>query len=195
MGEGVFELLSGILFNPVSTFKKITQEKPLALALAVYVIVNCFTSYASTMVFGGEFFGRARLGVLGMCVFSIPVTLFSIFALCALYHLVALLFKLEGNYLGLVSGIGFADIPLIFIGPLAFLSKLMGTFVGILIFGLLSLPLTVWVIILHIITIRENYSTTTGKAAFIYIIPLVLLLLLSIALVVLFVLLFAGSFH
>lgn len=194
--EGVLDYLYGVLFAPVQTLKRITKKKPLVLALAVYLIVSWLTSISPFLAMGEitPFPLRSANLISGLAVMSliaIPFALISIFVLCGFYHLLAKwLFKLEGEYRGIVSAVGFADFPFIFFAPFSLFNNLVGGITGALIYGLVAFALSVWVIILHIIAIRENYSTSTGKAVAVYFIPLVILGLLLIALVVIAIVLF-----
>ena len=102
--------------------------------------------------------------------------------LTAICHVVALVLGGKGGYWGLFCGFAFAALPGIFAAPLAVIALL--PVVGALLFGLGSLGIMVWSIVLIILAVRENYLVSTGRAILILLLPIVILFLLPVLLLV-----------
>ena len=116
-----------------------------------------------------------------ICIISFMAILW---VAAGILHLVASLLHGRGNYLGVVCGLSFAIFPLSFLAPLAFLRAILASVgmgvLGSILFLIGSLILFIWLLILEIIAIRQNYSFSTGKAIVTYFIPGIALVIIPL---------------
>ncbi|MDI6814617.1 MAG: Yip1 family protein [Dehalococcoidales bacterium] len=192
MQEGIFETLIGILIRPTPTIRSICQQRPIGWAVVIYLVI-CLVSAVAAIGLG--FFEEAGLPGLGrfsiavyipgMLVGTPIIGLLALVVSVAIYHLVALVLGGKGSYSGLFSGFAFAALPSIFSAPLAVISLPLGI-VGTMLYSLGSIGLSLWVVVLYVIALRENYAVSTGRAILILLLPAVffVLLVLLVALVI-----------
>ena len=79
-------------------------------------------------------------------------------------HVVALLFRGKGSYLGMLCGLCFASFPLVLFAPLALLRALLASPTSYLLYYAGAAILYPWILILDTIAIRHNYQTSVKKA-------------------------------
>jgi hypothetical protein len=103
--------------------------------------------------------------ILWMSVFLIALLVSA-----GVFHLIALLLRGRGSYLGMACGLSFAFFPLVLFAPLGLLRALLG-FSGIILYDIGTVAIFFWVLILIIIAIRQNYGFTIGRAIATYFIP------------------------
>jgi hypothetical protein len=96
-----------------------------------------------------------------------------------IFHFLARTFGGTGSYVGLLSGLGFANLPAIFGAPLALLS-LAGGLSTQLIYGLGLAALSLWTAVLGVIALRESHSLSTARAVATYLIPGAVILVISL---------------
>lgn len=201
------DLLYGVLAKPVETLRYLTMSKPLTMALLVYIAISVLGAIAAIP-------GLAQLDSLpggvsrdvppGLSFFSSPAfiiatvistpifALITLFIVGGLYHLLSMLFKGEGDFRGLLSALGFASFPQVLSIPFVLLSLVAGTLGGVL-SGVVSFAVSIWIIVLTIISIRENYRLSTGKAVLIFFIPLIAFLALIAVFIGFLVAVFVGT--
>jgi hypothetical protein len=98
-----------------------------------------------------------------------------------IFFLFAKLFKGEGTFSGMLAGLGYASTPYIIGAPLVALASLAGAG-GLIIGGVISFAVAIWVLVLNIIAIRESQQIGTGAAVATFLIPVVLLFILALIL-------------
>ena len=190
MGEKLLEWLYGVLASPVRTLNEIAREKPVGLAFLVYLGVAVLVMASN--IFGDEGFAvmeesMAELGIfiaspvimIGTAIFAVV----SIFILTALLHLFARLFGGAGGYWNLFSAYAFADFPMIISAPITLIAAYTGT-VGAIFGGLITFGLSIWVIVLQVIALRESHGLSTGASIGAYVIHLVILIVIPVAIAV-----------
>jgi len=178
MQEGILETLVGVLARPISTIRSICQQRPIGWAIIVYVVASLVSIVVSIET------GVLDLEAIGLPDLSMPVILvgtliFSVVMLAvftAICHLAASLLGGKGGYWGLFSGFAFANLPGIFVAPLAVIGLL--PIVGALLSGLGNFAVVVWSLVLSILAVRENYLVSTGRAILIFLLLLVALVVL-----------------
>ncbi|MBS3908736.1 MAG: YIP1 family protein [Actinobacteria bacterium] len=195
------ELLYGVIANPVETLRYVAKHKLVAAGILIYVAVAWIGAFAS--IPGSlnsfeqipEISGLPMFSPRSIIVFTIVGTPFFSLLWLVVYagilHLIASLLKGKGEFPGLVSAVGFASFPMIISTPFSLLDYVMG--IGISLYGLISLPFTIWTIVLTIIGVRENYNFSTARAVWTFFIPLIALFLLAILLVIGIIALFVGA--
>lgn len=100
----------------------------------------------------------------------------------------ARLFNRTGTFGQTFQAIGFANIPLVFLGPAALVELIFSSQAGFAnISSLISFAVSIWSLVLFVIGIKETQQTSTAKAIFLcltpLLFPLMLMLLLSIGFV------------
>lgn len=184
MQKGILEISMGVLTKPTPTIRSICQERPIGWAIVVYLVVNLVVALASIGLGDLEFPGGGELssaflaGISILFLIGFPIIgLLTLAVLTAIWHAVASVLGGKGSYCGLFSGFAFAHLPAIFTAPLALIGLLPGI-IGALLFGLGSIALGLWSLVLSILAVRENYAVSTGRAILIYLLPAVILLVL-----------------
>ena len=193
MKEGIVETLIGVIARPTSTIGSICQQRPIGWAIVVYLVVCLVSAFAAIgLVFhlaGLPDFGAppltAAVDIPGTLVGTPIIGLLTLVVFTAIYHLVASVLGGKGSYWGLFSGLAFAALPNIFFAPLTAISLPLGIIGGTILYGLGAIGLTLWIVVLGVIAIRENYVVSTGRAVLIYLLPLILLVILGILIAIL----------
>lgn len=190
MGEKLLEWLYGVLASPVQTLNEIAREKPVGLAFLVYLGVAVLVMVSN--IFGDQGFvvleeTMAELGIFipasvlitGAIVFAVA----SIFIITALLHLLARLFGGSGGYWNLFSAYAFADFPMIISVLITLIAAYLGT-VGAVFGGLITFGLSIWVIVLQVIALRESHGLSTGASIGAYVIHFVIIIAIPVAIAV-----------
>lgn len=185
MQKDIFETVAGVLIRPTSTLGSICRQRPVGWAIVVY-LVACLVSAISNIGLG--FAGLPGLSALPMfkalvAILVVSILMFVIFTLIC--HGIALALGSQGSYGGLFSGLAFASLPTIFSAPLAAASLLLGAVGSLLYYSLGVFGLTIWVMALSIIALKENYLISTMRRA------VLILLLSTVALIAISALLIA----
>ncbi len=190
MGDKIFDWLYGVIARPVPTLNEIARERPAGWAFLVYAGVTFLTAAVS-------FYREQTFAIFDEAMFEfglrIPFPLIiaatvlwgivSIFISTVLLHLFARLFGGQGGYWNLFSAYAFATFPMIIVVPTIFVTGFLGLF-GTIISGLVSFGLSVWVLILQVLAIRESHGISTGMSILAYILKLVILVVIPAAIIV-----------
>lgn len=197
----ITELLYGVIAGPVAALRYIVKNKPVATGILIYIAVAWIGAFAS--VPGSlnsfeqipELSGMPMFNPRAIVIFTVVgAPFFSLIWLviyAGILHLIASLLKGKGDYAGLVSTIGFASFPMIISTPFSLIDYAIG--LSISLYGIISLPFTIWTIVLTIIGIRENYNFSTARAVWTFFIPLIALFLLVMLLVIGIIALVVGA--
>lgn len=197
MQENILSVSIGVLARPVTTLRWICEQRPVVWA----IIINLFTGLisAALQVSQSDTYGA----LLGAQIISLPPGVWFIIASllgllglvigAAFYHFVAFLLGGRSTYGGMFSAMAFSSLPGIFAAPLALLSVLLGL-AGSFLSGLGGFGLGIWTIALLVISIRENYQFSTGRAIVAFLIPFLVALGLALLVAIIAVLLIAASF-
>jgi len=131
---------------------------------------------------------RGRLNLAPLVFIWVIIFLVALLIQAGFFHVVAILLRGRGSYLGMLCGVCFACFPLVFFAPLALLRALLDSFSGHLLYYIGSLIFFLWILLLGITAIRQNYNLSPGRAvatcfipAFVVIVIPLLVLVISMA--------------
>lgn len=182
MGKELLDILYELLVSPSTALREIIQKRPLVLAMltAIFTAIVLSLSFIYNphqlveVIFDlkrGSF--NNALGVL----LWVAVFLTAISIQGGIFHLIALLLRSKGSYLGLVCALCFACVPFIFFAPLTFIRALLGSG-GPVFYASIYPFLFFWVFFLAVNAIRLNYNYSPIKAAAVYFVPGILLIVI-----------------
>jgi hypothetical protein len=194
--EGFLETAVGVISEPLTTLRHVTATAPLSWAIWLTVALSAIAWGAGSIQFGQEMARTAGpqpfslpstpvLAILGL-IFGPILGLIGLAIGTAILMLTSLMFGGKGAYKGLFCGLAFASVPNIFSAPIQVL-QLLGGIAGQLVGGLISFGITVWVIVLAVIAVRENNSFSTGRAVGAVLLPIAVILLLVFVVIAIFV--------
>ncbi|MGI6649425.1 MAG: YIP1 family protein [Bacillota bacterium] len=186
---GWWDLLYGVLFEPTTAFRQITQRRLLGKALLVFLTVQVLSWYMNLILaIETETLSPWLTELPPSLAHDLPrlttnltnltgLTLMSgiIFSLllwflgAAIFNLAAEFFGGVSNGSGLLAGLGFAELPGILLLPVQYLAYVFGW--GPSLLTVLSLGLGIWVAGLSVITVREATSLSTGRALLVFLLP------------------------
>ncbi len=190
MGDRLFDWLYGVIARPVGTLNEIAREKPAGWGFFIYLAVSLLSGAAVT-------FQQYRYGMVdeAMQEFAITIppvvliiggfffTVVSLFVFTLALHLFARLFGGRGGYWNFFSAYTFASFPSIIGVPVSFLAALLG-WAGMLLSSLAGFGISIWVLVLHVIALRESHGLSTGMSVLAYIITFVILFAIPVALAI-----------
>ena len=181
MRHGFAEIVVGVLTRPQGTLRRVGEGGSLGPALIALVLVAIVTGWSSALAFPG------MAGLLGGPILLVPATIMIggmlLLLQAGVCYGLARLFGSHGSFRGLFSGLALANVPSVFQAPFALLAVILGP-VGMTLNMLGTVALSIWAIVLGVMAVRETFITSTGRAALIYFLPLVLLLGLAVAVLV-----------
>ncbi|MBE0446764.1 MAG: YIP1 family protein [Actinobacteria bacterium] len=198
------DLLYGVIAKPVDSLRHIADNKLVLAGILIFVAVVWLNAISALPSMLNELnqapeirrlplFKTSRSAAIFTVIITFLITFVSFFIRSGLYHGIALLLKGKGNFTGLLGALGFANFPFILTVPFGLLGFVDG-WAGRKLPMLASFPFAIWVIVLEIIAIRENYKFSTGRAVVTFFIPpLVLLALILIPIIGIFILIFTFS--
>lgn len=198
MFEQILSWFFGILTQPVKTLRDIVEDRPANEAFLVYLsitilnlLVSLYNRQSLQALEDLMLETKIHLPLSVIVAASILITIISIFLITGLVHLLVRLFKGSGAYWSFFSAYALANFPLIIGVPITFASGFMGVGWNALA-GFVSFGLSIWIMILQIIAIRESYGLSTVGSIGIYFLHLVLMVGMLVILAVLIV--FAVAF-
>lgn len=172
--DGLAEVVVGIIGSPVATMRKMSRESSLRLSLSVFLLVMLVVT--GTVLVDADL--AAQLGgSVGVFAVLMPLSFLLLFIQAGACFGVARLLGAKGSFSSLLSLFALANAPSLFMAPLALLNFVPGIAASAL-YGLGSLALTIWVVILIIIAVRETFQVTIGRALLICYLPILLLVVL-----------------
>lgn len=220
--QNFFEWVGGVVVSPTETLREITRQSgwlQAGIVVLTIAVVDAFLQVATTLR-GGASASMAPLGdmgttastefdglIRGIAIGSAFTTIIwrPVFwaGITLIYYLIAYFLGGRGGFNSLLSGIGFAHVPMLFSLPFSAASALLSVFGSG--FGLLGslalLPVLiitwVWSLVLQVIAVREAMSLSNGRAITTVMIPILaivaLVILLLLALMALILGLIAAS--
>ncbi len=183
----LLELVYGVLFDPVTTFRRLAASPPLGstfilvtLLNAAAVLMGLFTlTLAPRDVFGAVGAGLSAGIALGsFCLWYVKWLGYG-----AVLHLVAQLLGGGGHARATLVAYGLASLPGLFMFPvqslsLLFTGKSVGFFPGLVNFGLF-----IWSVVLLVLGIREMHGIETTRALAVVLLPAIVLIVLLLGLI------------
>ncbi|MEW6080446.1 MAG: Yip1 family protein [Bacillota bacterium] len=155
-------IIYGVLFSPVDTMKNLVNRPPLGIALVIFLITNAIAaavSYPALSQVSAEF---ARVSAVAGAVLGVLFMALGV----SLVHLSAELLGGQGRVTVLLCVMLLASLPEVFTAPLLVVGRAMPvlSLVG-------SVGLSIWVLVLSVIGIREAYGFSTGRAVLAWLLP------------------------
>lgn len=183
------DTLSGVLLSPSDTFQQITSNRPVGLALLTAVSVAIVTGLVlvpNPPQLAEVIFDQPK-GTLGLWA-TLPVWVALFMAiLCsqaAFVHLVAVILKRQGSYLGILCGLCFAYLPALLAAPLVMLRAVFSSASANAFYQVAFPLLCLWVFILGIAAVQRTYGMSRVKALFVCSVALVALVVLPMVVAV-----------
>lgn len=171
------------MFDPAATMKELAEDQPVAQGLLVFIIVvslNVITGRGLYLVESGtspalipESFHWAA-GVSGAVLYLVVLLVMS-----GLYSLLGEVFYGHGNARGLLAALSFACVPGALAGPLHYAAVLAGLEFG----GIISALVSLWVLVLQVLALRQALTLGTSQAVLLFCLPLIAALLLLIVVI------------
>lgn len=164
----LFENLYDVLFHPRNAMRQIATDKRAGQALVVVLLSSIIPIWA--VYFGLKTAGmhHAFGGLLAVQIFgSLAVWFFG----AALWHIIAELFGGKGTAVGLLSALGFAHLPRIFIVPLWVIAALLPDGLRPIAMGLTGLIILVWLLYLDVTALQEAHDLSAAKAVLVFLTP------------------------
>ncbi|MGM0651314.1 MAG: Yip1 family protein [Bacillota bacterium] len=190
MDDKIFEWLYGVIVSPAGTLNDIAREKPVWWGLLIYLGISVLGSLAA--LFDPEVVATYE-EITHQFAFSIPIIplaiggiLFSILLLLfyvGALHLFGRLFGGSGGYWNLFSTYTFASFPGIIGVPVTALGGVLGG-IGSALNSMVALGISIWVIVLQVIALRESHNLSTGMTILAYFITFFLLGVVPVLLVI-----------
>ncbi|MCR4881917.1 MAG: YIP1 family protein [bacterium] len=157
------EILYGILFHPVETYRNVCAEKPYKFPLAIILFAALFLIILSNNALEMGFFSMYSAMAFNIACYWL---FFSFFI-----DLMARMFNIKGKYPKLLTLMAFSFIPWMFLAPLKLLknfSELTSVIAIILLLGV-----WMWTIALQMLAISETYEIPRKNAIIILLIPFI----------------------
>jgi len=184
----LIDLLYQVLASPTVAFRLVSQKKPLWWAIGAALLPSAVVALVllphpprlAEVVFGLE---KGSLNAAPWWFLWLSVFLVTLVIEAGFVHVVALLFRGKGSYLGMLCGLCFASFPLVLFAPLALLRALLASPTSYLLYYVGSAILYPWILILDTIAIRHNYQTSVKKAAAICFVAIFVLFILPMFIV------------
>lgn len=190
-----YDLIYGILFQPVTTYRRVALAPPLLMTVVVVAGLNAVLAVLDinsahqlplpAQLAGGGASVQALLDQIGpyLALASFTFSFLLWFIVSAILHMLAEFFGGTGRALGTFTAYGLAGLPALLLLPFQSLTIMLpgnGFFANLA--ALASLVVILWGLVLIVIGLREVHQFTTGRAVLVLITPLLLLLVLLITL-------------
>jgi hypothetical protein len=201
--EGLLETAMSVLSEPVPTLRGLTRDPRIWWAIVVTIAVSLGSglvtaaqagTVASPPALGGPPEAARMMQAVGVAL-AVLSPLFAIVGLAigtGVLQLSSYLLGGRGSYAGLFTAMGLAQVPYVFGIPAQLLPVALGT-LGSVIATLIGVGLAIWVLVLGVVSVRENHDFTTGRAVTAVLIPLGALILVGVVVVILVAVLVASS--
>lgn len=187
------DLLYQVLASPSKAFGVVSERRPLGWAILTAIFISVVSALILLpnppelveVILDLE---RRRLSLVSVTPIWVIIFLVALLIQAGFFHMVALLLRGRGSYLGMFCGVCFACFPLVFSAPLALLRALLDSRSGNLLYYVLSLVFFLWILLLYVIAIRQNYDFSLKRSvatcfapAFVVIVIPLLVLVISMA--------------
>ena len=189
----LLDLLYQVLASPSKAFWVLSEWRPLGWAILTAIFISVVSALILLpnppelveVILDLE---RRRLSLVSVTPIWVIIFLVALLIQAGFFHMVALLLRGRGSYLGMFCGVCFACFPLVFSAPLALLRALLDSRSGNLLYYVLSLVFFLWILLLYVIAIRQNYDFSLKRSvatcfapAFVVIVIPLLVLVISMA--------------
>lgn len=175
---GLVELVYGVLFIPVQTFRRISENPPLLYGFLIFVTVAVLTSLVNTLTPPSLTNSAELTTVLSRTrpfigIISVIFALTAWFMEAGLFQLLAEFFGGKGKAVGVLTVLALAAVPKVLVIPFQVFSYLSaGSAVGRFLVIAASLAAYVWWAVLLVIGLREIQRFSTARSVATLLIPL-----------------------
>ena len=196
----LLENISGTLFTPAATFRRMLEERTSITIAAMIVLIACICSGVGSLLTQNavmslftEFYSFEPVAPdFEKMAFS-PITAITLsviggfvnwVVIAGICHIVAKILGGKGTFSEMLVLMGFATLPNIFQAPIGLIVMLSGGLTGAFIAIGLGSFLAIWVLILDVLAIREAHKISTGRAIATLVLPIVVLAVLVFILII-----------
>lgn len=180
MEEGFLETVYDVLFHPGTAMRNIAAQKMAGWAVVVFVISLLVPAWTIYLVLKAAGLGKmAGITIVLQSGGHIVLWLLG----TALFHLSAECLGGRGTALGLLSTMGFAHLPRLFLVPLFVLAFLATGGMPKFLLAMFSVIIAVWVLALDIQAIRGTYELSALRAFAVMLVPFFLMFIVAILVV------------
>ncbi len=178
--RGFFELIYGVLFNPVEAFRSIANEPPVFHGFVIFISVLVINSLVNMLL--PQDLGEVPpelaevVSQVGPAIVIIGAILSTVFWLiqAGVFQVIAELLGGRGRAVGVLTVLALAAIPSVLMVPFTVLSYILPkSFTGSFLTIAGSLLVFVWWAVLLVIGLREIHRFSTLKAIATVIAPLI----------------------
>lgn len=187
---GLFELVYGILFDPVATFKRITAQLPIGRTVFIFSLVKVLSVsvlwYTFTSELAGNMAGVYDRDAAQVSRAMVPLVIVVVlvyeyikwFTYSGTLHLLADLAGGSGRASGMLVVTGLASLPsLLFLPVQILLAFLNGNWISDLVNFIMILAALIWGFLLVVLGMRETQRIGAGSAVLISLIPAIIVIL------------------
>lgn len=198
--EGLLETAITVFTNPVEVLRRVTSRPRVGWAVAISITLTLLSSVTGAAGFEsappppGMEIPLPPLPVLlvGAAIFGPIFGLIGLAIGTGILQVMSLMLGGKGAYKGLFVGLAFATVPSIVQIPVQVLALVAGP-VGQVLAGIVNFGVTIWIIGLAVIAVRENNNFTTGRAVAAVLVPVGVLFVVVFVLALLVVALAVGT--
>ncbi|WP_333870381.1 Yip1 family protein [Desulforamulus putei] len=200
-----YEIIYGVLFDPVQTMKRVVQKPPLGTTLIIVILLALAGLLTSLYIYARSgpsdlglemglplhhamFFSRALraaapvLAMLGAVFYFVKWFFYS-----ALLHLLADFYGGRGEARTVFVVYGLAGLPEVFLIPLNVLTALISPAMATTVNTLGGIVALIWGVVLLTIGLREAHRLSTGRALAVIFTPVLAVIVLALITVVVLV--------
>lgn len=176
------ELVYGVFFQPVQTLRYLSVQQKFLWGNLVFIGTYIFSSLMGFAVSRGQLpqYGltQEEMQILSALagkswILVLPLAWGFWFTMVSIYHALAGLLKGRGSIAGIFAAFGFTSLPLLVGALVNFLESSLQ--LGGQVAGLFGVLIFIWIVVLQVIALRENYLVSTGRAVFIWFLPWIFL--------------------
>lgn len=206
-----WDAILGVIVEPRRTLKRFGEEGvPLRWGFFALLVTSIISSLSGLPSLGSALrelgLGEVTGGIFGVLgVVGVIISIISWFLTAAVVHMTAVLLgakereydrEYDKREVGaprvrdysrarnLLAMTAFTHVPQVFNAPASLLSRLIGMWVGVV----AGLAVTVWVIVLTVIAVAENYGFSSGRAVLTVFLPGIVIFAVVFALILVFAL-------
>ncbi|HWI54071.1 MAG TPA: Yip1 family protein [Desulfobacteria bacterium] len=195
-GPGVFELIYGVLFNPVRTFRSIADDPPVFHGFLIFILVLIITSLVNILLpqdlaeMPPELAGVASQAGPSIVIVGAIMTTVLWFVQAGVLQVIAELLGGRGKAVGVLTVLALAGIPGLLMVPFRVAGYFLAeSFAGSFLTIAGALLTYVWWVVLLVLGLRETQRFSTLKAVAAIIAPIVgIVLIITVTVITLFTL-------
>lgn len=158
LDQSALDQLLGVISAPVRTLRTVSEERPVAVAVAVILLTSLTSFIVTPFSIFQELMPQmaATQARLSSWAFGLVATAILLVAI----HVIAKAFSTSGTLPGFISAYGYSRFPGLFEFPLL----VVGSTVLAPLANIASLALSLWLLVLGVLAIRESYELRTGAS-------------------------------